>query len=53
MDNREVEVLNEIFAIANDESFSEREALQAIVEIVEDRFSEFGMFPEGEDPNED
>lgn len=52
MDNREVEVLNEIIAIANDESFSEWEALQAIVEIVEDRFSELGMEPE-QDLNED
>jgi hypothetical protein len=49
---REVEVLKEIIAIANDDSFSEFEALEAIVEIVEDRFAEMEIDPEDEELDE-
>lgn len=51
--DREVEILNNIYNYAVDPSFSEHEALLAIMEIVEDRLADFGMFPSGEDPNND
>jgi hypothetical protein len=50
--DREVEVLREIIAIANDDSFSEFEALEAIVEIIEDRFAELEIDPEDEELDE-
>ena len=43
MDYREIEVLKEILSIANDEGFSEWEALTAIVELVEERFAELDV----------
>lgn len=49
---REVEVLKEIIAIVNDESFSEFEALEAIAEIIEDRFAEMEIDPEDEELDE-
>lgn len=49
--DREIETLNRIYNYAVDESFSEHEALIAIVNIVEARLADFGMFPEGDDPN--
>lgn len=50
--DKEIRTLNDIFRVAVDEGFSEREALWAVVEIVENRLAEFGLFPEGRDPNE-
>lgn len=49
----EVDILNKIYDIAIDQSFSEHEALTAIIEIVEDRLAQFGLFPHSHntDPN--
>jgi hypothetical protein len=49
--DNEIEVLQNIFAVANDENFSDKEALNIIMSIIEERLATFGMFPEGADEN--